>query len=141
MRVSEMMSVRLVTCASTRTIAEAARLMVDTRVGSVLVCDGPRLEGILTERDVMRLVADRMPVDIEVVGHHMTRDFIAAPPDALVEDVAELMRTHRIRHMPIVEGEIPVGMISLRDFFVMAGEVLRHQGAEAAGGIVRAASG
>ena len=40
-----MMSVRLVTCAPTRTIAEAARLMVDTRVGSVLVCDGPRLWG------------------------------------------------------------------------------------------------
>jgi CBS domain-containing protein len=141
MHVSEMMSVRLVTCAPTRTIAEAARLMVDTRVGSVLVCDGARLAGILTERDVMRLVADRLPVDVEVVGDHMTRSFTAVPPDARAEDVAELMRAKHIRHMPIVDGDTPVGMVSLRDFFVMAGEVLRHQGAEAAGGIVRAAAG
>ena len=133
MRVSEMMSVHLVTTAPTRTVAEVARLMVDAGVGSALVVEGGRLKGIFTERDIMRLAAERRQLDVEVVADHMTHAFLAVPPDAEAADVAELMRDRRVRHMPVVEGDIPVGMVSLRDFFVMAGEILRSRGADAAG--------
>jgi CBS domain-containing protein len=140
MRVSEMMSVHLVTCGPDRTVAEACRLMAAAEVGSVLVSDGADLLGILTERDVLRLVADGRNPEGEPVRAHMTSRLVVVAPDAPAAEVAELMNERRIRHLPVVEGGTPVGIVSLRDFFVMSGAVLRAQGADAAGEFLRAAT-
>jgi CBS domain-containing protein len=140
MRVSEMMSVNLVTSSAAVTIGDASRLMQQAGVGSVLVCDDGKLSGIFTERDVLRLVAERRDLEREQVGDHMQRKVIAVPPDAEAADVAELMNNHRVRHMPVVDGGTPVGICSLRDFFVMSGAILRARGADAAGELLRAAT-
>jgi CBS domain-containing protein len=140
MRVSEMMSVNLVTCPPGRTVAAACRHMAGAGVGSVLVCEDGVLQGIFTERDVLVLVAAGGSPESELVSAHMTRNLVAVPPDAEAADVAELMRARRVRHMPVVEGETPVGMVSLRDFFVMSGSILRARGADAAGELLRAAT-
>jgi hypothetical protein len=63
MRVSEMMSVHLVTCAPTDSVGDASRRMTAANVGAALVCEHERLVGLLTERDVLRLVAARLALD------------------------------------------------------------------------------
>jgi CBS domain-containing protein len=140
MRVSEMMSVNLVTCDRERTVGEAARLMTRAGVGSVLVCDAGELVGIFTERDVLQLVAQARDNERERVAEHMAEKLVTVPPDARAEEAAELMNAERIRHLPIVDGGTPIGIVSLRDFFVMSGAILRAQGAAAAGELLRAAA-
>ena len=140
MRVSDMMSVNLVTCTRDRTVHDACRMMIDAGVGSVLILDDRQLVGIFTERDVLRLVAEGRDLDAEVVGSHMSQQVVAVEPDAQAADVAELMNVQRIRHLPVVDGGTPVGIVSLRDFFVMSGAILRAQGAAAAGELLRAAT-
>jgi CBS domain-containing protein len=140
MRVSQMMSVNLVTCPGTTTVGEACRLMSGANVGSVLVCDGGQLRGIFTERDVLRLVAEGRAVERELVSDQMTSSVVSVAPDARAEEVAELMNRRHIRHLPVVDGGTPVGLVSLRDFFVMSGAILRAQGADAASEMLRAAT-
>jgi CBS domain-containing protein len=135
-----MMSVNLVTCTRDRAVHDACGMMTDAGVGSVLVLDDGHLVGIFTERDVLRLVAEGRDLDAEVVGSHMSRQVVAVEPDAQAADVAELMNVQRIRHLPVVDGGTPVGIVSLRDFFVMSGAILRTQGADAAGELLRAAT-
>jgi CBS domain-containing protein len=140
MRISEMMSVNLITCAPDRTVGDACRLMAEAHVGSVLVCEDGELVGMFTERDVLGLIADRREPETERVRDHMTRRVLSAPPDAPAADVADLMNHHSIRHLAIVDGGTPVGIVSLRDFFVMSGAILRARGADAAGELLRAAT-
>jgi CBS domain-containing protein len=136
-----MMSVRLVTCTPEDSVGEASRRMVAANVGAVLVCTDDGLVGILTERDVLHLAAAARDMEHEYVRDHLHADLIVVEPDAPVLDVAELMNEHRIRHLPVVEGRVPVGIVSLRDFFVLSGAVLRARGADAAGELLHAATG
>jgi CBS domain-containing protein len=140
MRVSEMMSVHLVTCTPDTTVGDSCRQMRDAGVGSILACEGSRLAGLLTERDVLRLVADRRALEDELVADHMARSVVTVPPDAPAGEAAVIMNERRIRHLPVVEGDTPVGMLSLRDFFVMSGAILRARGPQAAGDFLRAAT-
>lgn len=99
------------------TVREATRLMNEHGIGSLLVVAGSRLVGIFTERDVLRrVVADARPPDLTAVGEVMTREVVCCPPDSAVEDVAELMRRQRVRHVPVVdEDDAVVGLVSIGD--------------------------
>lgn len=107
----------LVTAMPAETVLDATRRMNDERVGSVLVMDGGRLVGIFTERDVLqRVVGGRLPPERTAVADVMTHEVISCPPDTPIDDVAELMRGRRIRHVPIVTGEgFVVGLVSIGD--------------------------
>lgn len=108
---------RLVTATPLQTVLEATRRMNEEHVGSVLVMDGVRLVGMFTERDVLRrVVGGGLPPDRTLVGDVMTTDLVCCPPETCVEDVAELMRSRRIRHVPIIDGEgFVVGLVSIGD--------------------------
>lgn len=107
----------LVTTVLSETVLDATRRMNDEHVGSVLVMDGGRLVGIFTERDVLRrVVADRRAPERTAVADVMTTDVVCCPPEASIDDVAELMRTRRIRHVPIVDADgFVVGLVSIGD--------------------------
>ena len=92
--------------------------------------EGGALAGIFTERDLVRLVAAGARLDDDLVGQHATRDVATVPPDTPVDDAAAMMNRLRIRHLPVADGVTPVGMLSLRDFFVLSGAILRAQGAD-----------
>lgn len=102
--------------ARTATVSEAVREMNEKGVGSLLVMEGRRPSGILTERDVLRRVvdADRDPA-LTRVGEVMTREVAAIDPSWHVEDAMRLMTDRRLRHLPVVDGEELVGMISIGD--------------------------
>jgi CBS domain-containing protein len=115
MGVGDAMTVRVVTVTPKSSVQEAISRMLEEGIGSVAVCDGPRLVGIFTERDVLR-VAGEGPLFGEIaVENVMTpRPITVSPGDDLIE-VAELMAAKRIRHLPVCEGEFLVGMIGIRD--------------------------
>lgn len=111
--VGGIMSRDLLAVTRSTTLLDAARQMNERRVGAVVVLDGERLVGILTERDVLRAVAtDRVGGG---VGDSMTH----APDTVEVEDTtghaAALMIHGGFRHLPVVEDGAIVGIISIRD--------------------------
>jgi len=108
------MSRDLLTVAPGAVLSEVAQRMVARDVGAVLVLEGERLAGILTERDVLRAVAQGLRED-SVVGDWMTRDPETIAPDETTEHAAVLMIHGGFRHLPLVEGSVVVGMLSIRD--------------------------
>jgi CBS domain-containing protein len=125
MRVAEIMQTDLVTCPPTATVVEVAAHMQRRNVGACLVTDGPRTVGIFTERDLVGLMARGEDPREWEVSRVMTREVTMAPPDADVLWVAETMRRLRVRHLPVGEDGCAVGMVSVRDLFVLAGAVLQ----------------
>jgi CBS domain-containing protein len=108
------MSRNLLTVAPGEPLTAVAQRMVDRDVGAVLVTDGSRLTGILTERDVLRAVAAGIQDDT-VVSDWMTRDPETMGPDDTTQQAAVLMIHGGFRHLPLVDGEDVVGMLSIRD--------------------------
>lgn len=108
---------RLLAIPQTDSVLQAALLMNEERVGALIVCDQTHMVGILTERDLLRRVmaAQRDPAATSVASV-MTRDVICGEMQDDLDDVREIMRERRIRHMPIVdEHGQPLGMISIGD--------------------------
>ena len=108
------MSRDLLTVGPGDALTAVAQRMVDRDVGAVLVMEGDALVGILTERDVLRAVAAGIHDDT-VVSDWMTRDPETMGPDDTTEHAAVLMIHGGFRHMPLVEGNAVVGMLSIRD--------------------------
>lgn len=118
------MTTRLVQTGPTETVREAIRRMCEAGVGSVAVCEGSRLVGILTERDVLRLAAEGADFDAQPVGEAMTTDVVTAAPDDSLLAVAALMSERHVRHLPVVEGENLLGITGIRDVLAALAEEL-----------------
>ncbi len=98
------------------TVREAARYMSDRRVGAVAVLLGDRLTGVLSERDIMsRVVARGLDPDAVKVGDVMTRDLVVADVADANEDGVRKMKQAGCRHLPVIQGDRFLGMVSLRD--------------------------
>jgi CBS domain-containing protein len=113
------MSRDLLTVDSSLPLTEVAARMVERSVGAVLVLDGERLAGIMTERDVLRAVA-RGIRDDAIVRDWMTTDPDTIQPDETTEHAATLMMHGGFRHLPVVEGDAVVGILSIRDLMALA---------------------
>jgi CBS domain-containing protein len=112
--VGEVMSTTLLTVDATELLTSAAAQMDSRGVGALLVMNGERLSGILTERDVLRAVATG-GVEGTNVGAWMTHDPDTVGPDERPGHAAAIMIHGGFRHLPVVEGDRPVGIISIRD--------------------------
>jgi CBS domain-containing protein len=97
------------------TLGEVATRMTERGVGSVVVSDFGRIIGVLTERDIMRAVAARTHSSEARVRDWMTADPITAAATTSVEDAAQTMLDNGFRHLPVVEGDRAVGIVSIRD--------------------------
>lgn len=103
-------------CSPSDTLAQAVQRLVDENIGSLVVCRGKRLVGILTERDILRRSATSLTQFATLtVEECMTASPITGHPDLEVTQVMGLMTDQRIRHLPVLEGNDLVGMISLGD--------------------------
>lgn len=99
-------------------VAAAAQRMRDRGVGALLVVDGDTLRGIFSERDLLtRVVAEGRDPGSTTVGEVATADPITVDVSTHVRDCAATLRGKGVRHLPVVEGTRPVGIISGRDFF------------------------
>lgn len=102
--------------APTAPVLEAIRLMAERSIGAVLVLDGGRLAGILSERDYARKVVlqGRASADTPASAI-MTAQVITVSPEASVPACMQLMTERRIRHLPVLEQDAVIGVISIGD--------------------------
>ena len=112
---NEIMSRDVFTVGGDTTVDEVARAMLKGRVGSAIVMDGRFLAGIFTERDVVRAAASGGDLSAAKVSEWMTPDPVTAPPDIEAEDASETMMAQGFRHLPVVDGNDLIGIVSLRD--------------------------
>jgi CBS domain-containing protein len=97
-------------------VRDALRTMTDNNVGSVLVTSNGRLVGLLTERDFVRAVAATGETPLgSVVGDIMETDVLFVSPETTTEECMALMTENRTRHLPVIEGEELVGIVSIGD--------------------------
>jgi CBS domain-containing protein len=114
--IRDVMSSRPVTVSATTMLAEVARRMRDSDIGDVIVQDGNRVAGIVTDRDiVVRAVADEMMPSRVAVGDICSTDLITVSPDDPVERAVQLMRGAAVRRLPVAEDGQVVGVVSLGD--------------------------
>jgi CBS domain-containing protein len=114
----------VLTTSGERPVAEVTKLMVQARVGSAVVMQGPWLIGILTERDVLRAAASGSDLTTSPVSAWMTRDPTTAAPDMASDEALDVMLNRGFRHLPVVEGRKLIGIVSIRD--IVASRIRRR---------------
>jgi CBS domain-containing protein len=113
--VRELMTPRYAALAPGASLPAAAARMRARDASAAVVLDGPRLVGILTERDLARCVADEAGARGGSVADYMTHDPLTIGPDEEARDAAAVMADRRVRHLPVLDGGEVVGLISARD--------------------------
>ncbi|WP_320776059.1 CBS domain-containing protein [Streptomyces sp. CRN 30] len=114
--VKDVMTPGVVAVRPDSSLFEAARLMRDQDIGDVVVADGHRVVGVLTDRDItVRAVAEGLDPMAVGAGTVCTGDPLLVAPDEPVGDALALMREHAVRRLPVVEDGLPVGVVSLGD--------------------------
>jgi CBS domain-containing protein len=113
------------------TVLVALQTMAAANIGAVFIVDGKRIAGIFTERDYLRKgELEGRQAQSTLVKDVMTRNVYTVTRDTSVEDCLALMARHHIRHLPVVEDDQLVGLVSMRD--VMQA-MLENQGGEIKG--------
>jgi CBS domain-containing protein len=108
------------------TVYEAIELMAEKRVGALVVLRDGYLEGIVSERDYARKVILKNRHSQETRVHEiMTAPVLSILPDQPIHECMRTMSTHRVRHLPVVEGERVVGIVSIGD---LVNWIIRSQG-------------
>jgi CBS domain-containing protein len=125
--IETLMVTDMVTAAPHETVAEVAKRMSSNRVGAVLLVEGNTLRGLFSERDLLTRVvqANRNPEQTKVADV-ATREVITIDANAPVKDVLQIFREKKFRHLPVVRGTHPVGILSTRDFLDYLVEGLEH---------------
>ena len=102
--------------AADASVIDAVREMVEHNVGSLLVTDGGAVTGIVTERDYLRRVTLEGRSEQEAtVREIVSAPVVVAAPDTTVDECMALMTERRIRHVPVVDGDDVVGLVSIGD--------------------------
>ena len=111
------------TDAAADSLAEASSKMWQQQTGSLLIMEGTRLIGIVTERDVLRSVAEGEDPKSTSLEDVMTKDVVTIGPDTKLRDAARIMFEKWFRHLPVVtEGGDVLGVISLRDLLTLVAQ-------------------
>ena len=119
MRIGDISHRGIVTAQASDRLADAARKMRDEGVGSLAVYDGNRLAGILTERDLVRALADGLSNRVTLVEAYMSDSPVGVGADEDSSDVARRMLDLGVRHLPVLDGDQLIGMVSARDLLVL----------------------
>ena len=132
MKISDVLSGKpsheVVTIAPDAGVRELLALLAEHNVGALIVSgDGTRVEGIVSERDIVRRLLDDDGVLDRQVSAIMTGDVRTCEPSAPLDELRAVMTEHRIRHVPVVDGEELVGIISIGDVVKASLDQLRFE--------------
>lgn len=117
------MTESVVTADCSATLRQVGELMRDLSVGSVVICDTGYPAGLITDRDLaLAVVADGVSAD-EQVRDYATRPLVTCESEMDVEEAAALMVQHRVRRLPVVDGEKLTGIVTLDDLAVRTGDL------------------
>ncbi|WP_348943915.1 CBS domain-containing protein [Chitinibacter sp. FCG-7] len=107
---------RIISVSPNSTVYQALQIMADHNIGAILVMDGETLTGIFSERDYARKVVLMGKTSAGTpISEIMTHKLLCVPPNASVDDCLGLMTEKRIRHLPVMDGEKVVGILSIGD--------------------------
>jgi CBS domain-containing protein len=115
MQVGDVMKRDVKTTTPQDTFAHVARLLHDNQISSIVVMDGDQVAGIVTERDLVNLVAEGLDPASTNVADRMSTNLDTVEPRTDIAEAAEHMARLGIRHLPVVEGGTLAGIISIRD--------------------------
>ena len=114
--VRDIMTAAPVTVEPQASVANVARLMRDQNIGAVLVMEKDHLRGLVSDRDlVVRALAQGADPEQTTVANACSDDLVTIGPDDDLDRAVEVMREYSIRRIPVVEGDHPVGIVSLGD--------------------------
>ena len=113
--VGDIMTASLFSIEPTTTVAEAATVMGERRIGSALVMEDDRLLGIFTERDIVRALGEHFDAARHAVSEWMTADPVTVPPSTPAKEALGTMLAQGFRHLPVADGESVLGIVSMRD--------------------------
>jgi CBS domain-containing protein len=137
MRISEVMTQGVVTADGTDTLAYVGELMRDRNVGSVVICNGERPVGVITDRDLaLAVVADRVDPGT-AAGQHASHPIVMGEVEMHLEEAVALMIQHGIRRLPVTQGDLLVGIVTIDDLAVRAGDL--HQAQQITAEVAKAA--
>jgi len=118
---------KMVTAGPDESVAEVAQRMSEANVGAVLLVADDRLVGIFSERDLLkRVVAEGRDPQTTPVKAVSTSEVIHSAPGSSLRACAEQLKKHKVRHLPIVEDQKPIGIVSSRDFFEKVSDQLEQ---------------
>lgn len=118
-QISEVMTPDPRTLDASETVTAAARVMADDDIGDVLVVDGDRLYGIITDRDItIRVVAEGRDPQSTTLRDVCSTGVVTLSPDDSVDDAERVMGEQAVRRLPIVQDGRPVGVVSLGDLAI-----------------------
>ncbi len=127
MRVGEVMTQGVVTAESGDTLQRVGELMRDRNVGSVVIVDHGRPVAVITDRDLaLAVVADRVEAT-DPAGQHASRPLVTGQEQMDIEEAVALMVQHRIRRLPVMATEDLVGIVTIDDLAVRAGDLEQAQ--------------
>ncbi|MDH5548025.1 MAG: CBS domain-containing protein [Gammaproteobacteria bacterium] len=103
-----------------QTVMDAVELLIGKNVGALVVIEDNKLAGIISERDFTRkIIVKRLDPETTLIKDIMTRDVRYVTPDQSVDTCLALINKHRVRHLPVIENDKVIGMISI-------GDVVKH---------------
>lgn len=120
MQIEDVYRTEVTTCTPDTTLGEIAESMRDADTGLAAVLDGGRFVGVISERDLVRAMADEDDPLLARVGDHATTHVLTATLGEDLLEVARRMVEHNIRHMPVVDSDAElIGVVSMRDAFAV----------------------
>lgn len=119
MELGNIMTKSVATVSMNTSVQEAARLMKEHNVGALPVCDGDKIEGMITDRDiVLKSVAGGSQIDRMTCGEIMTANPVVGTVNMDVHEAAKIMADNQIRRLPVVDNGRLVGIVALGDLAV-----------------------
>jgi CBS domain-containing protein len=115
MRVGDIMTADVKTVSPSDSFAQAARVLSESGISSVVVKEGESVAGIITERDFVHAVAQEVDFSKATVADRMTKDLATVDRKTDLADAAKLMAERHIRHLPVVDKGALAGIVSIRD--------------------------
>ena len=120
MRVREILSAKSIgevfTIRPDATVADLLTTLADLNIGALVVStDGAHMEGIVSERDIVRKLRNFDKPSSVTVGEIMTSDVRVCEPDDTLDDLMGVMTEYRVRHVPVLDGDLLVGVLSIGD--------------------------
>lgn len=118
----------LVTVEPATTLRRAAKVMTDRGVGCAVVVEKENVAGIVTERDILRSIAEDGRMDEVTVNDVMTRDVVSGAPGWELLKAVHTMTEGGFRHLLVMEMDDPVGIVSLRDLMIAMADMVSADG-------------
>jgi len=119
-KVEEVMVKNPLTIDSGRMLIDAARLMEEKNIGSLIVVESGKCVGLVTERDFLRIAAAGIDMRVTSIKEQMRKPAISCQPSTRVMEAYLLMKKYQVRHLPVLSKDrTPVGMVTMRDLLTV----------------------